>query len=316
MEYLVSIVIPHYNSLEQLKVLLNSIPKDERIQIIIVDDNSYKNRYHLVEAIGSLKRKNIELYFNHEERGAGSCRNEGLKHIKGKWTVFADADDYFTQNAFKIIASYIDSDVDIIFFNPTSINMPGGELGTRHISYENMIRSYVEKPCYERELLLKTGFVGPWSKIIRSSIISDNHYEFDEVRWSNDVMFSIKCAFSAKRIGICDKTIYCITRDIGSLTTQRNSEEFRTRFEVYIRKYKYLQQILSKEDLKLVTNAPIGKVIKAFSNGYGLKMVKYILKRYREEGIPLLQIGKNTIKNVRMDVKKFRADKNYLIRNK
>lgn len=50
--------------------------------------------------ISKTKRKHIELFLTKEGRGAGYARNTGLSHAKGKWIIFADADDFFYENAF------------------------------------------------------------------------------------------------------------------------------------------------------------------------------------------------------------------------
>lgn len=49
-----SIVIPHYNTPDLLQKLLDSIPVDEGIQVIVVDDKSDRdlNIYERVQALG------------------------------------------------------------------------------------------------------------------------------------------------------------------------------------------------------------------------------------------------------------------------
>src|SRR5690606_29417331 len=95
----VSIIIPHYNSTELLEKLISTIPEISSIQTIVVDDHSnefHKNR--LMEIEQANKNRNILFLTNDlDKKNAGSSRNKGLKHAKGKWVLFADSDDYFVE---------------------------------------------------------------------------------------------------------------------------------------------------------------------------------------------------------------------------
>lgn len=308
---MISIIIPHYNDVNGLKKLLNSIPDLNIIQIVIVDDHSEIDFANLKKFVVKLNKKNIEIYLNNNPRSAGSCRNIGLKHALGEWILFADSDDFFVEDAFDTILKLIERNENIIYFRPISINLPEGVTGNRHLPYERLVLDYLRNKNEGTEIALKSGFIVPWSKMYKREFLIKNHILFDEVRWSNDVMFSVQSAFCADSILAVDREIYCVTRNKGTLTTQKNEEEYKTRLEVYIRKYKYLSSMLAKEKLKYAINMPAGKVFKAILLGYGTNMVKHILHRYREEHIPLFYSGVGTIKNVLSDRKRHQGDKRY-----
>src|SRR5574344_79438 len=90
-----SIIIPHKNSPELLQRCLASIPQREDIQIIIVDDNSESSIVNFCSFPGT-ERKDTEIIYLKESKGAGYARNRGLSRAKGEWILFADADDYYT----------------------------------------------------------------------------------------------------------------------------------------------------------------------------------------------------------------------------
>lgn len=94
---------------------LKSIPVCEDIQVIVVDDyspdaNTYLERYP------ELSRSYIEFIRAPKNGGAGYARNIGLEQAKGKWIMFADADDFFVDKMYDIISSHVESDADVIFF--------------------------------------------------------------------------------------------------------------------------------------------------------------------------------------------------------
>jgi glycosyltransferase involved in cell wall biosynthesis len=61
-----SIIIPHYNSIDLLKILLNSIPKKENIQIIVIDDKSTEVGYKELSINKSYKH--VQFLMNKTEK--------------------------------------------------------------------------------------------------------------------------------------------------------------------------------------------------------------------------------------------------------
>ncbi|WP_305818591.1 glycosyltransferase family 2 protein [Photobacterium leiognathi] len=70
-----SIIVPHYNSLIKLERLLKSIPDNEKIETIVIDDNS-----DIEESALNLTMKfpNVIFVLNDYGKGPGSARNKGL----------------------------------------------------------------------------------------------------------------------------------------------------------------------------------------------------------------------------------------------
>ena len=78
--------------------------------------------------------------------------------------------------------------------------------------YMELVENYRVNPTLKHLTEMKYGFCTPWSKLIRHDIIERNHIAFDEIMVSNDIMCMTKCAFYSQKIGVSDKTIYCVTR--------------------------------------------------------------------------------------------------------
>ena len=117
-----TIIIPHKNCPDLLKRCVDSIPVRDDVQIIVVDDNSDEDKKP------SLERKGLEVVLLDaaSSKGAGRARNVGLKHAKGKWLLFADADDYYTDNLSKFLDKYADDDTtDIVYLNASVFNEIG-----------------------------------------------------------------------------------------------------------------------------------------------------------------------------------------------
>ncbi|MGN0347433.1 MAG: glycosyltransferase [Lachnospiraceae bacterium] len=268
-----SIIIPHYNSPLLLNKLLSTIPNEENIQTIVVDDKSDKE----LELFEGCKKQNLSVLFlsnGSSVKGAGKSRNIALEHAKGKWVLFADADDVFLEGWFDKVKLYFLSESDIIFFNPIS-KKADGSISDRHIEFSNYVENYVkhqskksdkgqEKRKVELDLLYR--FTPPWSKLIRLELIKNNAISFDEIIYSNDVMFSIKTSYFAKKIEVTEEQIYCLMERSGSLSSVGSDYSTEERTKVLITRYLFLKERLSRNDMKLLDLSALGRIVMTFRN--------------------------------------------------
>lgn len=211
-----SFIIPHKNSVRLLERCLNSIPIRDDIQIIVVDDNSEEN-----ESLQTLITKfpQAELYLTKENRGAGYARNVGLKYAKGKWLLFADADDFYhKENLSTVINKYLSDDkTDLIYLNAKKIDDDGNVHPYVITSY---INNYLNKRIYS-EKVLRYGIWTPWTRMVRRKLVEDNNLLFEEVSVGNDIMFCLNCSKYAQTIGVeTSITYFYYTPTNGSITAK------------------------------------------------------------------------------------------------
>ena len=205
--FVYSIIIPHYNIPELLVRCLNSIPVCKDIQVIVIDDCSpgadkYKEQYP------ELSRPYLEFYSTSRGGSAGRARNIGLQHAKGKWLIFADSDDIFTEGFIEYLSYYADSNFDIVFFDVESRDTITLEL-TNDSKSSSEILHKVDFSDKQKSEDFRFNHEVPWGKMIRHDLVIKNQIRFDEVLASNDTMFMLKSLFFADRITFLDKKLYC-----------------------------------------------------------------------------------------------------------
>lgn len=227
-EYTYSIIIPHKNSPLLLRKCLDSIPNQDDIQIIVVDDNSDSGKVDF-SCFPGVGKHNTEVYFTKEGKGAGYARNVGMKYAKGRWLLFADADDYFTEGFVSDLNDYKDSEYDIVFFGTTSVYPETGEPAMRHIFLEELLYKAILSKNYD---CLKYKRFSPVAKIVRRSLVVEFNICFDEVIVSNDAMFAIRTGHHAKKVFADSKVIYVITVQKGSLEYTASENFLRCRLQV------------------------------------------------------------------------------------
>jgi glycosyltransferase involved in cell wall biosynthesis len=246
-----SIIIPHKNIPDLLQRCLSSIPKRDDIQIIVVDDNSDANRVDFNRFPG-LGERYVEVYFTKEGKGAGYARNVGLKHAKGKWILFADADDFFTENAFKYLFAEVDSHHEIVYFKVASCYSDTYEPANRGRGENKYVDSFIKNKPYDYQNQLRYKHVAPWGKIIKKTLIDRKNITFDEVVAANDITFSLHTGHFALSINANHNEIYYITVKKGSITNTHSLENLISKYVVILRYNQFLREHGKKQYRKAI----------------------------------------------------------------
>ena len=235
-----SIIIPHHGIPELLGRCLRSIPVRDDIQVIVVDDNSPDADSYL-ERVPELSRKGVEFVRTTEGRGAGYARNVGLERVRGKWLMFADADDFFVEDMSRLLNKYRDSDADLIAFKMLTVYSDDITKAAHRSGYINKIIDQYLADGDEAPVRALLEIV--WCKMIRMELVRQYNITFDEVPFSNDYYFSARVGCAARRVEVSPDTLYVVTRRSGSLTSHfaKKPGELEKRAEVYFRVQKFLR---------------------------------------------------------------------------
>ena len=239
MNPLFSVIIPHREIPDLLMRCLKSIPVSEDIQVIVVDDNSADADTYL-DKYPELSRPYLEFIRTTKGGGAGYARNVGLEHAKGKWLLFADADDFFVDDMYDIICTYVNSEADVIYFKNKAVLSDNTNIKSDRSSYVNKnIDQYLADGD---EWPLRAKMPVPWAKIVKRDLVVKYNIRFDEVAYSNDVYFSLLVGYHAGIIKVANITLYVVTFRPKSLSAEFCTKpgELKTRAEVFFREEKFL----------------------------------------------------------------------------
>lgn len=275
--HIFSIIIPHYEIPMLLQRCLDSIPDVPEVQVIVVDDNSSEQKVDFGHFPG-LNRKYTQCIFDKEGGGAGHARNIGLRHADGKWLVFADADDFFTKDAFTILERHKNDEEDIILFKSSSVDSdnlsPSNRFEDLNIAIDDVLCSRLSA----KEAILKRP--GPVCKMFRRNYIRQKDIWFDEVIASNDMMFVMKatCWVNDDAVTVFDEILYTVTTRTGSLTAERktNPDNFLCRLKVQIRCNQFLNDFpqFKKEPIVILLARSRHFGIRTFLRALGITIRK------------------------------------------
>ncbi len=227
-----SIIIPSKNLPDLLQRALDSIPRRDGIQVIVVDDASDPGVVDFF-AYPGLDCPQVEVVFTKEARGAGYARNAGLARAAGRWTLFLDCDDLFTPGAFDLLDSHKEDDADIVFFNVTSAYSDDLTYSPRHLARSEYFASY---DGARRGFCCRYLYSEPWGKMFRTAFLREGAFRFDETPLANDFRFSVMTGLAAGRIVTDTRPLVCVTERRGSLSHDFCSTplQLSTRLAVYL----------------------------------------------------------------------------------
>lgn len=239
-----SVIVPHFESPDVLPRAIASVPERADIEVLIIDNSQTPISSTLFS-----ERKNVRILYSPYGKGAGAARNIGLENARGQWLVMLDADDFFTADAFATMDQYVKTEADIVFFYAADYDsesrLVNGRMDTTNILIDDYIQSHNDDG-------IRYGWSSPCAKMIRRSMVEEHTIRFDETHVANDMLFSVKTGYWAKRVEALPETIYCATIREGSLTQIASLSNLNGRIEATVRFNTFLKAHGIREQRKSI----------------------------------------------------------------
>ncbi len=154
----ISIIIVTFNSLEPLKVclqsLLASLRDDLKFEVIIVDNNSQDGFDRFVQE----NYPNLNLIKNELNVGYTKAMNQGLRIAKGKYLVQLNPDVFLNPGTFQSLIAWMDDHLDVGICIPKVLNQDG--------TFQKQCRRGFARPLEVFSYFLKLDRVFPNHKVI------------------------------------------------------------------------------------------------------------------------------------------------------
>ena len=192
---MISIIIPIYNAADYLESCLDSIlAQTERdLQVILVDDESRDGSLSIARKYAEQDQR-VEVY-GIRHAGQSAARNEGLRHAKGEFVAFVDADDTIEPDWCERMLKAID--------------------GVEYVQAEHPRNRY--------------RYTVVWGRLYRRRAIEPIH--FIEGMIYEDILWSVDLWLSDATCRLIDYKGYHYTSNPHSTTSQRHPQAEKRVFE-------------------------------------------------------------------------------------
>lgn len=186
MKYLISIIIPVYNSERYLRRCINSIlfQTISDFELLLINDGSTDLSLDICNEYAELDSR-VKV-FNKPNGGVSSARNYGMCHSQGEWITFCDSDDCVDKNWLSLFVENISQKSSLIVQFYKILGMENCSFSHDIIFYDDIYVGLYE--MYKKNIL---GYV--WNKLFNAQIINSNHIRFNEkFRFREDEDFVLK----------------------------------------------------------------------------------------------------------------------------
>ena len=246
----ISIIVPIYNVEKYLKECVQSLIDQtyKNIEIILVDDGSTDGSSDILD---SLSMQDSRIKVCHKENGGThSARNLGVANAEGKYIMFIDPDDWFSNDCVEIVVETIKStEADLVKFNYVK------EYGSYS---ENKVNSLLENKLYlgddyKKVLRMNLGLVGKELNNIqdfnflasvcfgcyKKEIINSNNLGFTNMReigTFSDGLFNLSFLIKSTSFYFIDKHLYHYRRNNLESCTNKYRQGFVEKNKVLLGK--------------------------------------------------------------------------------
>lgn len=216
-----SIIIPSYiKDINTTKRCLDSIPMQDDIQVIIVDDHSPyfydkqgKLDNNIIKNLPYHNSRNVEYYFLNKNGGPGRARNYALTKAKGEWILFCDADDYYEKSKLLDLMKIAScADADVLFFGYNKIN----DSCSKVYGYDAYDKSVGIQKIDNKDKFWMELF--PWQRMVRRSFIQKNKLRFECLYLSEDRLFCMKQVALSDKLAVYNNPVYNYVQYEASLS--------------------------------------------------------------------------------------------------
>lgn len=296
----ISIIVPIYNSENNIKKCLDSILEQsyDNLQIICVDDGSEDNSRNIIQDYA--EKDTRVCVVRQKNGGVSNARNTALRYVSGDYILFVDSDDWIEQETCKIaVECAIHFKADVVMWSYV-----------REIGNESRRKVIYDKDCIfeKKEILSKlhrrmVGVIGDelsrpenadalctvWGKLYKKELITNNNIVFYDIRKTGtyeDGLFNLEILYYANKVVFLNQYLYHYRRNRNDSLTSSYNPNMREQ-------WKHLFNIIEKYIERMNLGS---EYMEALNNRIALSLIALGINEY--ESVASLGIKLANIKNI------------------
>ena len=190
----ISIIVPIYNAELYLEDCIRCIEKQtyNNIETLFIEDCSTDNSLFILKSLLQTFPLSYKIIQNETNRGAGYCRNEGMRNAIGNYVFFMDVDDLITPDCIMRLVQEAKEhgfpDVVMGGVNTEGNYYRKDVFGGMLDNNDDIREAFFNNVWYEM----------PWNKLVRLDYVLENALFFEEGFFLEDTPWSFTIALTAK----------------------------------------------------------------------------------------------------------------------
>lgn len=219
----VSVIVPVYNSEQELRDCLDSLVEqtEKDIEIIVIDDASTDNSPE-IEAEYQKKYPNVKVYRNERNLGQSETRNRGIELAEGDYIAFLDSDDYVNPGMYEeLYQAAVDNNMPELIVTGLSF-VKGNEYRKKDLTFIGKQSTTIIHPMDNPDQVF---FESPslCNKLFRKDTVKN--YKFLDVSAWEDIAFSYSKFMEANTVISKPTANYFYRRDVSNGVSAKNFKE-------------------------------------------------------------------------------------------
>ncbi|ARD62561.1 glycosyl transferase [Kosakonia radicincitans DSM 16656] len=263
----VSIIIPAYNAETTIGGLIDSLLKENRVEmeLIVVNDGSTDATSNIVQRYNDPRI----ILLEQENQGVYAARNAALAVHCGEWVIFLDADDCVADEfIYKRWCTAIETQADVVLFNAwcgadgePARPVHSKQLYRQQLTGHKWIRHCVSQREWPHYL---------WLQITRSAYLHKHGIVFHAGKSHKDILWSVQLAVSNGVFYISDHKDYTWRTNVASITHRADYFDYRA-----------LDYIDVIDELHQQAHLPENRLIRSYLLRHALVEARHFLGLYR-----------------------------------
>lgn len=222
----ISIILCVYNGEKYINQAIESVLNQsiDDIELIIVNDGSTDNTANII----NIYQDNRIKIINQQNKGLGASRNIGIKHAKGEYIGFLDADDWLVKNMCETTYNEAkNNNTDITMFQIINYDESSSKnYESDWFNLKNLDKTFDNKifTASETKKVLFDFSVSACQKIYKTSFLKSINARFPEGIYFEDMPFFYYVYLNSNRISIIRKHLYIRRKHEHSITEKIDSK--------------------------------------------------------------------------------------------
>lgn len=206
-KYLFSIVMAIYNVEEYLEEAIKSVVNqtlsfEKHVQLILINDGSPDNSERICLKYQQKYPDNV-VYVKKENGGVSSARNEGLKHVQGKYVNFLDPDDKLSENTLHEVFVFFEDNYAAVDVVAIPMYLFEGRQGPHPLNYKFNKKTRVIDLLVEYDQIQLSSS----STFVSSRALIDRNFD-ERLKFAEDAELLNKIILEKCKLGVVEKAKY------------------------------------------------------------------------------------------------------------